>query len=236
MQERLATNKPYDQTARKLISAEGETAFNGPVNFLVTHRDEPAVKVSRIFLGVRMDCARCHDHPFARWTQDDYARFEQFFESMKLRETSNSNIELFESPRNRNDDRPRFLTGATPQTTRWRDELALFITTCRPFARNYANRMWYQLLGRGIVNPPDDFSANEPVAPELLEYLADYARETDFRPKDMIRAICLSQAYQRESGHSDSLDQAALFGSFTPKPLTFSQKVRVHFFFEMGVL
>lgn len=217
----------YDKIVRRIIAAEGDSAFNGPVNFLVRHREQPAVKVCRIFLGVRLDCARCHDHPFDKWTREDYDRFSQFFEGVQFSEPSGRNIRVTETPRDeRLEDRPRFLSGARPRTSRWRDELALFVTTCKPFARNYANRVWYQLLGRGIVNPPDDFSANAPSAPELLEHLARYARDTRFDMKAMIRAICNSQAYQRESGHGDDSGEShALFTSFSPKPLTIEQQL-----------
>ncbi len=76
----------------------------------------------------------------------------------------------------------------------------LFITRSRPFARNFANRVFYQLLGRGIVDPPDDFSsANPAVSPELLEHLADHARQSNFSIQTMIRYICNSKAYQRSS-------------------------------------
>ena len=221
IRQQLTDGVPYDRMVRELVSAEGDSAFDGPVNFLLRHREEPVIKVSRMFLGIRMDCARCHDHPFARWKRDDFDRFNQFFDSVEYREVSARNVRLVEEPRERDDDDgPRFLSGARPRTSRWRDELALFLTTCKPFARNYANRIWYHFLGRGIVHPPDDFSANDPVAPELLDYLTQYAQDTGFDLRAMIAAICTSQAYQRSSGHSDSdsMDHA-LFASYVPKPL-----------------
>lgn len=227
LEEQLRANTPYDKIARELIAAEGESAFDGPVNFLVRHREQPAVKVSRIFLGVRLDCARCHDHPFDRWTREDFDRFTRFFDGVEYREVSGRNIRVLEAPREASEeDRPRFLSGAKPRTSRWRDELALFVTTCKPFARNYANRVWYQLLGRGVVEPPDDFSANEPSSPELMKHLTELARETKFDTRAMIRAICNSQAYQRQSGRGEeSFNSHSLFASFTPKPLTIEQQI-----------
>ncbi len=219
---------PYDQMVRQLVAAEGDSAFDGPVNFLLRHREQPAVKVSRMFLGIRLDCARCHDHPFDRWTREDFDQFGRFFESVDFREISERNVRLTETPREAPvDERPTFLSGARPRTSRWRDELALFVTTCKPFARSYANRMWYHFLGRGIVHPPDDFSANDPVAPELLNYLADYARDSRFDMRSMIVAICNSQAYQRSSGHAgDASASHELFASYAPKPLIAEQLLR----------
>ncbi len=217
----------YDKIVRQLISAEGESAFDGPVNFLLRHRQEPAVKVSRMFLGVRLDCARCHDHPFDRWTREDFDRFNQFFQSVQYATVSQRNVRLSERPRNANpDDRPRFLTGASPQTSRWRDELALFVATCKPFARNFANRVWYQLLGSGIVDPPDDFVDGAAAAPKLLDFLANQARESEFELRHLVRLICNTEAYQRESGHAE-LDTKShrLFASYRPKPMSPDQIV-----------
>ena len=224
----LRDRMPYDQLVRQLIAAEGSSAFDGPVNFLLRHRQEPAVKVSRMFLGVRLDCARCHDHPFARWTQEDFERFKAFFRTAQFRPVSQRNTRLTEVPRQATDqNRPRFLTGAQPRTSRWRDELALFVTTCRPFARNFGNRIWYQLMGRGIVDPPDDFVEEAAVLPELLERLADHATESEFDVRSMIRVIANSQAYQRESGYADATEVShRLFASYVPKPLTPHQLMR----------
>mgnify|MGYP002630021584 CR=1 FL=1 len=170
VEDAIRNGDAYDELVRQLIAAEGDSAFNGPVNFLLRHRQEPVVKVSRMFLGIRLDCARCHDHPFDRWTRDDFDQFSHFFKSVDFRGISERNYRLTKSPRDADTKNlPRFLSGAKPITSRWRDELALMVTSCKPFARNYSNRMWYHFLGRGIVHPPDDFSANDPVAPELLE-------------------------------------------------------------------
>ncbi len=222
LEESFADDVGYDEIAGELIAAEGESAFDGPVNFVVRHREQPAVKVSRFFLGVQLDCARCHDHPFDRWTSEDFEKFNQFFRSATYSPVSQRNIRVIETPRNvREEDKPRFLTGAEPTTNRWRDELAFFVTTCKPFARNYANRVWYQLLGRGIVDPPDSFVDGAAVAPELLEFFAQQTRDDDFELRPLVRMICQSDAYQRESGHSNLSEQAnALFASYVPKPMT----------------
>ncbi|MGI9516837.1 MAG: DUF1549 domain-containing protein, partial [Pirellulaceae bacterium] len=82
LEEQLQHDRPWDRITRDLITAEGTTSIDGPVNFLVRNRDDPVVKVGRVFLGVRLDCAQCHDHPFDRWTQDDYQLMRRFFQQV----------------------------------------------------------------------------------------------------------------------------------------------------------
>ncbi len=227
--DQIRQDVPWNRIARDLIAAEGQSAFDGPVNFLLANIDEPVVRISRVFLGVRLDCARCHDHPFDRWTQDDYERMTRFFETLELDEMSAGNVRVRSVPGYADeDDGPVFLTGARPRTTRWRDEFALFTTRSRPFARAFVNRLWYQLFGRGIVHPADDFHAgNPPASRELLEFLADEARSSGFRLKHMLRLICRSRAYQFQAGpHSDHDRAVERFAVRILKPLTPEQYVR----------
>lgn len=219
----LRTRRPYDQIALDLVSASGESAFTGPVNFLLRYPEEPVVKVSRAFLGIRLDCARCHDHPFDRWTQSDFRRMNKFFDAVERREVSNGNTELVDVVREVDAaERPRFLSGAEPRTSRWRAEFGLFLTRSRPFARNFANRVWYHLVGRGIVHPVDDVSRDNPAAaPELLEWLADEAIRTQFDTRHMIRLVCASRAYQLASTSAKGDDtRVKLFAVRPIKPLT----------------
>jgi len=223
LHEQFRTNRPYDQIVEDLLTSTGESAFDGPVNFLLRYPEEPVVKVSRAFLGVRLDCARCHDHPFDRWTQTDFKRMNRFFEATERQDVSASNVRLVDIVRDESgDERPRFLTGAEPKTTRWRAEFALFLTRSRPFARNFANRMWYHFLGRGIVHPVDDVNASNPASvPALLEALADETRTQKFDMRQMIQLICNSHAYQRESSASkDDHKRQEMFAVRTIKPLT----------------
>ncbi len=223
LQRAIRDEVPYDRQVTELIQARGVSALDGPVNFLVRHPEEPVVKVTRVFLGVRLDCARCHDHPFDRWTQEDFRLMNRFFEATDRQEVSEGNIRLVNRRAEVDEaERPRFLTGARPRTTQWRDELALFITNSKPFARAYVNRIWYQLLGRGMVHPVDDFNRdNPPVVPELMEYLMQEVRRRDFALKPMIRMICNSRAYQLSSRRSqEDTQHQAVFAYFPLKPLT----------------
>ena len=205
-------NRPYDDLVTHLITTNGPSLEDGSVNFLARYGEDAAVRVSRLFLGVRLDCARCHDHPFDRWKEEDFANMTRFF-SATDRQGEERNIRLVDEivdARNK----PVFLTGAKPRTTRWRDELALMMTHTNAFAKTFGNRLWYQLIGRGIVDPPDDFNKqNPPSLPEMLDLLASTARETGWDMRTMISEICLSDAYQKDSAT----------GAFEAKPVTLEQ-------------
>ena len=219
----LSRDVPYDEMARRLLTAEGNSSLIGPVNFWLRYREDPTTKIARLFLGVRLGCARCHDHPFDRWTREDFDRFSRFFDGIRLEELAERNVVLREALMDApQEDRPRFLTGARPRGRLWRSELAVYLTHSKPFARAYVNRIWYHLLGRGIVHPVDDFHRNNPPAiAELLEFLRQTAVAQQFRLRPLIRQICRSETYQRSSTGGTAGDEAMrLFARFPLKPLT----------------
>ena len=222
LEESLNKDVPYDAMVRELIVTKSASGLNGPANFLLRHPEQPTVKVVRMFLGVRLDCARCHDHPFARWKKTDFEQMGRFFEATRRQEVSEGNIRLVDFVPDEDHPKPRFLTGATPITGQWRDEFALFVIKSKPFARTFANRVWYQLMGRGIVHPPDDFSqANGATVPLLLEFLAHRARRERFSVKSMAKRICNSRAYQLSSrGQPQGAPGESLFASRLLRPLT----------------
>ncbi len=227
----LRENMPYNEIAKLMIAGRGQASLDGNVNFLVRYQDEPAVRVSRLFLGVRLDCARCHDHPFDRWTQEHFEQISKFYRGLRVRDLLGEDREVFddlaETRRVHPSELPVFFTGAKPRTAIWRDEFAYFTTRSRPFARVFVNRLWHQLVGRGIVDPPDDFhSENQPSSRELLEFLTDAAIDAKFDIRKMVVAICGSKAYQRSSvSHPVSLDAVRLFAVGTRKPLTPEQSI-----------
>jgi len=147
----------------------------------------------------------------------------RFFAGLERRDIAVGNARLVDVVRELPpDERPRFLTGAQPRTTQWRREFALFLTSSRPFARNFANRLWYHMLGRGIVHPVDDVSReNQPAVPELLEWLADEAQQTGFDVRHLLRRIATSAAYQLDSrSQRGDEERLRLFAVRTLKPLT----------------
>lgn len=229
LQAAIVDGKPLDQMAFDLISAEGVTVLDGQVNFLVANREDPITPVSRIFLGVQLDCARCHDHPFDRWTQDDYVSMRRFFSPIQLREVSGGIRVSDRSVGNADSDSlPRFLTGARPQTTAWRREMALMTVRCQPFARSMGNRVWQLLLGRGVVAPIDGLSQSHPPSvPALHQALADQLRSQGFDLRLLIRTICSSDAYSRCDVQSAGEDELVfdLFAARRPRPLLPEQLV-----------
>jgi len=221
IRESIAANKPLDQFARELIAARGSTLKNPPANWWRANRDPVtrAENTARVFLGTQLNCAQCHNHPFERWTQDDYydwtnlfARIDYKFSDEKGKDKNDKNefkgdqtvlIKAKGSVINARTGEPavgRFLGGEKPQVNKDRDELlalADWLPHSPMFARMQVNRVWFHLLGRGLVDPVDDFRASNPAShPELIEALAkDFvARGYDLR--QLIRTITASRTYQ----------------------------------------
>lgn len=233
LEEGLRNRTPFDQVAFDLISAQGVTSLNGAVNFLVGNREDPVTSISRVFLGVQLDCARCHDHPYDRWTEEDYILMRRFFQTARFEEVSGG-IELDDVSRDtrRDADLPRFLTGARPRTSAWRREMALMTVRSKPFARAIGNRVWQLLFGRGLVDPVDGLSENDrPSVPALHQALADQLIDEQFDLQKLIRTICLSDAYQRQSTTTSEQGTSGrknieLFATREIRPLLPEQLVR----------
>lgn len=198
LETQFAADRPFQQIVYELIAAEGRSAFDGPTNFMLHHVRDPVVPVGRLFLGVQLDCARCHDHPTDRWTQEDFQGMERFFSDVRLKQASPGNYEVHDQPSGAGPT-ARFLTGARPRTTRWRQELAVLVVTSKPFARSTVNRLWYHFFGHGIADPPDSVNGGDrPADWELVNRLADSLRDQRFQWRGLLREICLSNAYQRQ--------------------------------------
>jgi len=193
IRDSIATNKPFDEFARELITAEGPVNEVGPVNFfkVVTKPGEVAGTVSQVFLGIRITCAECHHHPFDRWKQSDYYGMTAFFT------TGNTN-----HPRTGKPVYAHPLGGTMPEANPLGDRrvpLADWMTKPdnRFFARNLSNRVWGWLLGRGLVEPVDDVRAtNPPSNEELLDALAKFSIENKYDVRKLIVAITSSRVYQ----------------------------------------
>jgi hypothetical protein len=226
----IIENKPLDQFVRELITARGSTYTTPAANYYRPHR-HPAARAraaAQVFLGARLQCAECHNHPSDRWTQDDYYDWAGLFARVRYnviqnnREISSDEHEWngeqvvflaregsFKNPRTGQNATPRFL-GATVKVSEEKDvleTLAEWLTspTNTWFARVQVNRIWSQLLGRGLVDPPDDFRATNPAShPALLDALAgDFVRHK-FDVRYMIRLIMNSRVYQLSSEPNDT--------------------------------
>jgi hypothetical protein len=218
LKESFLANMPLDEFARKLVTARGENYSDGPSNFwgnydVISTPVEIAPQVSQLFLGVRLHCAQCHNHPFERWTQSDFFSLASVFAHVQGRGTKNTQeFQLFLDPKvvvehpntgaampPKAPDSPVFAPG--PEGDQ-RLEFAAWLTTPENpfFARAMVNRLWRQMMGRGLVEPVDDFRVTNPAThPELLDALAGELASHRFDQKHVLRLIANSRAYQAAS-------------------------------------
>lgn len=216
-------NKPYDQFVRELVSAQGSTWRNGAATLFRDRRaaDELSTMVSQLFLGIRLECAKCHHHPFEAWAQDDFYGFAAYFSRIGRKGTglsppiSGSEEIVFTAdkgsvthpltgkvmePSPLFGEAPLPATGSaeTPSDVDPREVLADWITSPENpfFEQVMANRVWADLMGRGLVDPVDDLRAtNPPTNAALLQALGADFREHGYDLKHLIRTIALSYAY-----------------------------------------
>lgn len=218
--DRIAHNVPWDQMVRELLSASGGTFANPATNFYELERDQLKVaeNVAQIFMGMRIQCAQCHNHPFDRWTQDDYYSFAAFFsqigrkqgEDTRERIVFNSGGGEVRHPVTGQNAVPIFLGGEKPEIRPGQDRrevvAAWLASPQNPFfAQNFANRIWAHFFGIGIIEPVDDVRvSNPPSNPELLEELGRKFTEYNYDLRRLVRDICLSQTYQRTTRRNAS--------------------------------
>ena len=211
MEAALAEGRPFDQIVRELLTATGGTFTEPATNFWQVERDTLALteNVAQAFLGMRIQCAQCHNHPFDRWTMDDYYGFAAFFAQVGRKRTEDPRESIvFDARRggvrhpvgNRVME-PKFLGGEHPDTQNEdrRAVLAEWLASAdNPwFAKNLANRLWAHFFGVGIVEPIDDVRiSNPPANAPLLEHLAGRLVETEFDLRALVREICASRTYQ----------------------------------------
>ena len=217
--DKLSKNTPMDEMVQELLSASGGTFKNAATNFYqLTNETLPLTEnVAQVFMGIRVQCAQCHNHPFDRWTQDDYYSFAAFFvqigrkQGEDYRETIvfNSGGGEVSHPVGGRAMPPKFLGGEVPDV-RGKDRravLAKWLASPRNpwFATSFANRVWAHFLGVGIVEPVDDFRVSNPASnPELLEALGKHFTDTKYNLKQLVRDICNSRTYQRSTHRNQS--------------------------------
>ncbi|MGE3819609.1 MAG: DUF1553 domain-containing protein [Isosphaeraceae bacterium] len=242
LEEQLQNGTPWDQSVRTLMTALGNpTVFGGgPVNYALDGPDAQtrAEQTAQRFLGLRLRCAQCHDHPFDVWTQDDYFGLAAFFAKVQREgQGMGGRPEVTLDPkgtvthlRTKTPASPRLLDGSPvtiPEGEDPRKTLAEWMTAPENpyFARAMANWVWAQHFGKGLADPPDDLSqSNPPVHPELLDALARHFVERKFDLKNLIRTIATSEAYglSSETVPGNETDQR-LFSHHIPRPLTAHQ-------------
>ena len=218
-----AENKPLDQFVRELLLAEGPMTDVPAANFykVVDKPDKMASAVSQIFLGVRIECAQCHHHPFDRWSQTDFYGMQAFFNQVSFKTSMRG--EIIQATGNAKTLHPRTgqevfahaLNTQMPDTSLATDPRKMLVDWMTAndnpmFAHNLANRMWAHFMGLGLVEPVDDFRVtNPPSNPELLDALAKSFVEKRFDVKNLIRTITSSLAYQRSGtvNNTNSTDE-----------------------------
>jgi hypothetical protein len=217
IRDSLANNKPLDQFAREIMTAEGPLGENGAANFykVVSRPGDRASTLSQVFLGVRIACAECHHHPFDRWSQADYYGMQAFFSPLQILGSGRGEVLLASGKASATNPRTGEVSAAhalaaasiansTAKNPAADPRLALADWLTSPanpwFARNLANRTWAHFLGRGLVEPLDDVrDTNPPSNPQLLDALARHIVETKFDFRQLIRTITASRVYQLSS-------------------------------------
>src|SRR5262249_32136457 len=209
----LERDVPMDQFVRELLTAEGSTFKNPAANYYRISRDpESAVETTaQLFLGVRIQCAKCHNHPFERWTQDDYYGFAAFFAQIGRKKGNLPDDEIVfvsgsgevHQPRTGQKMKPKALGGpAFDDSAAQRDRRARLASWLAGadnpfFAKSLVNRIWYHLMGRGIVEPVDDFRDSNPASnDELLDNLTSEFVKGGYHLRPLIRTVLRSRTYQ----------------------------------------
>ena len=215
IRDRVAANAPWDEFVRELVTATGSTLENGATNFFVLHEDpsDMAETTSLAFLGMAIGCAKCHNHPMEKWTNDQYFAMTNLFARVRMKDAGGAGHRIvFNAPRG---DVVQPLTGRPrpPQpldgeplpfdsSVERRGHLASWLTSPENpyFTRAIANRIWAHFLGVGLVERVDDLRLTNPSSnEELLASLAAYLVEQRYDLRALMRAILRSEAYQRSS-------------------------------------
>ncbi len=233
-------NQPYDEFATELLTATGSTFSNPAANFYRTSKDmnDCVETISQVFLGARLQCAKCHNHPFERWTQDNYYGMAAFFNRVQRANTKRAN-EMFiyvsqsgevTQPRTQQQMKP-WAPGVgdieEPNEFDRRIDFANWLT--KPdnpyFAKIEVNRIWSQVFGRGIVEPADDFrDTNPPSNAVLLDQLAKDFVENGYDRKKILATILKSRTYQTSYQPNEfNEDDTKYFSHYQPRLLSAEQ-------------
>jgi Protein of unknown function (DUF1549)/Protein of unknown function (DUF1553) len=249
LKDNFNQNKSWDKTVHEIVTASGEVDKNPAATYFVSQGtvDKMTDNVTKVFLGVQLQCAQCHNHPFAEYKQTEYWGMAAFFLKVQAgnpnkaaKQGETITVSEIEKPRRGKNGLPesakllppKFLGGDTAKVSNGplRPTLADWMTTAKNpfFSKAMVNRTWAQLMGRGLVNPVDDMrDGNEASHPQLLVELAEQFSANGFDVKFLIRAICNSEAYQRTSRPNSSNKEAssAIYSRMAVKMMTGEQLV-----------
>jgi len=237
IQESIKTNKPYDQFVREIIVASGSVASHPPVVWYqqVTDTNQRIEDAAQLFLGQRIQCARCHHHPYEKWSQADYAQLSAFFTTVskkngrdplepavfaKLGGSSAKHPKTGQALKPAGLDADEVAIGAQDDP---RSHFADWMTDPENpfFAKALANRYWKHFMGRGLVEPEDDLRVtNPPSNPELLDGLANSFVDSGYDLKALVRLIVTSRCYQSDSdARPENIGDKRSYSRFYPKRL-----------------
>jgi hypothetical protein len=223
LRDMIADNRPYDEFVRSIVTATGDWQEAPAMNWYWQMSGEPlhqpTTDCAQVFLGLRLQCARCHHHPYERWSQDDYYGLAGFFARLGTKALGQGDeVAYFPSPTRTTDEvnprtgqplDPKLLDGPVLTVAPEEDPRQKLVDwMVRPdnpfFAKALVNRMWSYLMGRGLVDPVDDMRAtNPPSNPELLDALAKDFVAHKYDVKHLLRTICNSRTYQLSSAPND---------------------------------
>jgi hypothetical protein len=214
IRDSVKTNKPWDQFTRELLTTSGNTRQNGELNYYVLHKDpiDLAENITEAFLGQRITCARCHNHPLEKWTQKQYFQFANLVSRVGIKNSDNGDVVVY-AKTSGDINHPRLLRPLAPtpldgtplsldSTDDRRIALANWLTSPQNpyFARSFVNRVFANFMGRGLVNPVDDVRATNPASnEELLSALSKDFVDHHFDVKYLIRTVMNSSVYQLSS-------------------------------------
>ncbi len=237
----IAKNTPWDEIARQVVTAKGDSMKNGAVNFYSVHQDPEtmAENVSQAFMSLAINCAKCHNHPLEKWTNDQYYSFANLFSRVRAKGWGGD-------ARNGDGVRTLFVEGRgdliQPRTGRpqppapldappldsglakdRREYLADWLTSPDNtyFTKAIVNRVWASFFGIGIVNPVDDLRVSNPPSNEpLMNALGDYLVANRYDLKTLMRAIMMSETYQRSADAlPENKDESKHFSRYYPRRL-----------------
>jgi hypothetical protein len=218
--DRIGRNVPMNQIVAELLSASGGTIANPPTNYFQMERETLKIteNVAQVFMGMRIQCAQCHNHPFDRWTLNDYYGFESFFTQIGRKQTDDPReVVIYNSkggeakhPVTGAVVKPKFLGGVAPDLKPGDDRRAVLAKWLASpenpfFARNLANITWAHFFGVGIIDPVDDVRISNPASnPELLDMLGKKLTEYNYDFRHLVKDICTSMTYQRTTIANES--------------------------------